>query len=137
MVEKCMTGRDTSDDETDAIATYTRGEIHPVSDQHKAKQDAAAAARRYLNDARKGRARTAIRRVTFRIKLPRSIMRAARRLAKSDGVSLNQWIGAAVAGKVAAVEAAVAFSGRSQGQIRVVGDLITPVNPDWNVGEDL
>ena len=76
-------------------------------------------------------------RVPFRIKLPKSVMRAAKRLAKSDGVSLNQWIGEAVANKVAAVEAAAAFSGRSQWQIHVVGDLIAPVNADWSVGEDL
>lgn len=78
-----------------------------------------------------------MRRVTARIKLPKSVMRAAKRLAKSDGVSLNQWIGAAVADKVATVDAGAAFSGRSQGQIHVVGDLIAPVNPDWDVGEDL
>ena len=132
-----MTGRDTSDDENDAIATHTSGEFHPVSDQHKAKQDAAAAARRYLNDARKGRARTAIRRVTFRIKLPRSIMRAARRLARADGVSLNQWIGAAVAENVATIETAATFARRSRGQINLGADLIAPVNPDWSVDEDL
>ena len=76
-------------------------------------------------------------RATLRLKLPKSVRRAAKRLAKSDGVSLNQWRGAAVADKVAAVEAAARFSGRSQGQIHFVGDLIAPVNPDWNVGEDL
>ena len=133
-----MTGHDASDDdERDALAAYERGEFRPVSDQDKAKQDAAAAARRYLNDARKGRARTAIRRVTFRIKLPRSIMRAARRLARADGVSLNQWIGAAVAEKVATIETAATFARRSRGQINLGADLIAPVNPDWNVGEDL
>ena len=133
-----MTDRGDSDaDETDTIAAYERGEFRPVSDQDKARKEAAAAARRYLKDARKGRGRMGMPRVPFRIKLPKSVMRAAKRLAKSDGVSLNQWIGEAVANKVAAVEAASAFSGRSQWQIHVVGDLIAPVNADWSVGEDL
>ncbi len=29
------------------------------------------------------------------------------------------------------------FAGRSQGQMRFVGDPLAPVNADWNVGEDL
>jgi hypothetical protein len=37
---------------------------------------------------------------TYPLKLPHSIKRAAQRLAKEDGVSLNQWIAAAVAEKV-------------------------------------
>ena len=64
-------------------------------------------------------------------------MRAARRLARADGVSLNQWIGAAVAEKVATIETAATFARRSRGQINLGADLIAPVNPDWNVGEDL
>jgi hypothetical protein len=64
-------------------------------------------------------------------------MRAARRLAKNEGVSLNQWIGAAVAAKVTAEEAAAAFPGGSRGRIHVGADLLAPVNADWNVGEDL
>jgi HicB family len=38
------------------------------------------------------------------LKLPNSIKKAAQRLAKEDGVSLNQWIAAAVAEKVGVVE---------------------------------
>jgi len=38
-------------------------------------------------------------RATYPLKLPLSIKRAAERLAKEDGVSLNQWIAAAVAQK--------------------------------------
>lgn len=37
---------------------------------------------------------------TSPLKLPQSIKRAAERLAKEDGVPLNQWISAAVAQKV-------------------------------------
>jgi len=33
---------------------------------------------------------------TYPLKLPLSVKRAAQRLAKEDGVSLNQWIAAAV-----------------------------------------
>ena len=29
------------------------------------------------------------------------------------------------------------FFGRSQGRIRVVGDLVAPINSDWGVEEDL
>lgn len=43
------------------------------------------------------------------MKLPASIKAAAARLAKQDGVSLNQWIASAVAQKVGAVETADAF----------------------------
>lgn len=46
---------------------------------------------------------------TYPLKLPVSIKRAAERLAKADGVSLNQWIAAAVAEKVGAIETADAF----------------------------
>ena len=39
---------------------------------------------------------------TYPLKLPVSIKTAAARLAKEDGVSLNQWIASAVAQKVGA-----------------------------------
>ena len=43
------------------------------------------------------------------LKLPLSIKKAAQRLAKEDGVSLNQWIAVAVAEKVGVVETAADF----------------------------
>jgi hypothetical protein len=46
---------------------------------------------------------------TYPLKLPLSIKKAAQRLAKEDGVSLNQWIAAAVAEKVGVVETASDF----------------------------
>jgi hypothetical protein len=46
---------------------------------------------------------------TYPLKLPVSIKKAAQRLAKEDGVSLNQWIAAAVAQKVGVVETAADF----------------------------
>lgn len=46
---------------------------------------------------------------TYPLKLPASIKQAAARLAKEDGVSLNQWIATAVAQKVGAVETAAEF----------------------------
>jgi hypothetical protein len=53
---------------------------------------------------------------TYPLKLPVSIKRAAERLAKQDGVSLNQWIASAVAQKVGVVETAEKlFAGRSAG----------------------
>lgn len=46
---------------------------------------------------------------TYPLKLPASVKAAAARLAREDGVSLNQWIASAVAQKVGAVETAAAF----------------------------
>lgn len=46
---------------------------------------------------------------TYPLKLPTSVKDAAARLAREDGVSLNQWIAAAVAEKVGAVETAASF----------------------------
>jgi hypothetical protein len=48
-------------------------------------------------------------RSTYPLKLPLSIKEAAARLAKEDGVSLNQWIASAVAKKVGAVQTAALF----------------------------
>jgi hypothetical protein len=46
---------------------------------------------------------------TYPLKLPLSTKKAAQRLAKEDGVSLNQWIASAVAEKVGVVETAADF----------------------------
>ena len=46
---------------------------------------------------------------TYPLKLPLSTKKAAQRLAKEDGVSLNQWIAVAVAEKVGVVETADEF----------------------------
>lgn len=48
-------------------------------------------------------------RATYPLKLPLSIKKAAQRLAKEDGVSLNQWIAVAVAEKVGVIETAADF----------------------------
>ena len=48
-------------------------------------------------------------RSAYPLKLPASVKSAAQRLAKKDGVSLNQWISAAVAQKIGAVETASEF----------------------------
>ncbi len=52
---------------------------------------------------------------TYPLKLPLSIKRAAQRLAKEDGVSLNQWIASAVAEKVGVVETAAEFFAKRKG----------------------
>jgi len=49
---------------------------------------------------------------TYPLKLPLSVKTAAQRLAKEDGVSLNQWIAVAVAEKIGVVETAAEFFGR-------------------------
>jgi hypothetical protein len=59
---------------------------------------------------------------TYPLKLPASIKAAAARLAREDGVSLNQWIAAAVAQKVGAVETAAEFF-RRRGEGAKPGDL--------------
>ena len=46
---------------------------------------------------------------SYPLKLPTSIKDAAQRLAKEDGVSLNQWISSAVAQKVGASQAVAHF----------------------------
>jgi hypothetical protein len=56
---------------------------------------------------------------TYPLKPPQSIKRAAERLAKEDGVSLNQWISVAVAQKVGSVETAAEFLRRRAGNARV------------------
>lgn len=53
---------------------------------------------------------------TYPLKLPFSVKRAAQRLAAEDGVSLNQWIAAAVAEKVGAVESAATFFRKRAGK---------------------
>jgi hypothetical protein len=53
---------------------------------------------------------------TYPLKLPISVKEAAARLARRDGVSLNQWIASAVAQKVGAVETAEAFLKRRAGK---------------------
>jgi hypothetical protein len=52
---------------------------------------------------------------TYPLKLPASIKEAAARLAKADGVSLNQWIASAVAQKVGTMETAADFLKRRAG----------------------
>lgn len=60
-------------------------------------------------------------RATYPLKLPLSVKRAAERLAKEDGVSLNQWIAAAVAEKVGVVETAAWFFAKRAGNRKGAG----------------
>jgi len=53
---------------------------------------------------------------THQLKLPASIKKSAQRLAKEDGVSLNQWIAVAVAEKVGVVETAGEFFKKRAGK---------------------
>jgi hypothetical protein len=53
---------------------------------------------------------------TYPLKLPLSIKKVAQRLAQEDGVSLNQWIAAAVAEKVGVVETADDFFKKRAGK---------------------
>ena len=52
------------------------------------------------------------------LKLPASVKEAAARLAKEDGVSLNQWIAVAIAQKIGVVETASDFLKRRAGKAR-------------------
>jgi hypothetical protein len=72
---------------------------------------------------------------TYPLKLPASIKAAAARLAKEDGVSLNQWIASAVAHKVGAVETAAGFFRRRAGDaqpadLRAILALVPDRTPD-------
>src|ERR1700693_1239188 len=58
---------------------------------------------------------------TYPLKLPLSIKKAAQRLAKEDGVSLNQWIAVAGAEKVGVVEAAAVFFKKRAGKATGAG----------------
>lgn len=55
---------------------------------------------------------------SYPLKLPTSIKTAAQRLAREDGVSLNQWIAVAVAEKIGVVETAADFLRRRAGEAR-------------------
>lgn len=60
---------------------------------------------------------------TYPLKLPASMKQAAERLAKRDGVSLNQWIAAAVAEKVGVMQTAETFFAE-RGQAGSAEDLL-------------
>ncbi|ESQ87424.1 hypothetical protein ABAC460_19040 [Asticcacaulis sp. AC460] len=72
---------------------------------------------------------------TYPLKLPNSIKAAAARLAKEDGVSLNQWIAAAVAQKVGVVETAAEFfkrraEGHAPGGLGQILDKVPNHSPE-------
>lgn len=54
----------------------------------------------------------------YPLKMPNSVKAAAARLAKADGVSLNQFIAVAVAEKVGAMETAAEFLKRRAGKAK-------------------
>ncbi len=60
---------------------------------------------------------------SYALKLPQSIKLAAQRLAREDGVSLNQWISVAVAQKIGAVESAAEFLKRRAGDAKAIDML--------------
>ena len=62
-----------------------------------------------------------MRKATYPLKPSLSIKKAAQRLAKEDGVSLNRWISAAVAEKVGVVEAAADFFKKRAGKATGAG----------------
>ena len=62
------------------------------------------------------------RRYKYPLQLPVSLKETAARLARQDGVSLNQWITAAVAQKIGAVETAESLMERRAATVRP-GDL--------------
>lgn len=60
---------------------------------------------------------------SYPLKLPLSVKEAAARLAREDGVSLNQWITVAIAQKIGVVETAADFLKRRAGKAKP-GDLL-------------
>ena len=65
---------------------------------------------------------TGVQRYRFPLQLPASLKGTAMRLARQDGVSLNQWIVSAVAQKIGAVETAEQFL-RQRAEGAAAGDL--------------
>jgi hypothetical protein len=63
-------------------------------------------------------AQTSVCALPYPLKLPNSVKKAAQRLAKEDGVSLNQWIAAAVAEKVGVMETATDFIKKRAGKAK-------------------
>jgi hypothetical protein len=57
-------------------------------------------------------------RASYPLKLPASVKEAAARLAKEDGVPLNQWIAVAIAQKIGVVETTADFLQRRAGKAR-------------------
>ena len=55
---------------------------------------------------------------SYPLKLPISVKEAAARLAKEDGVSLNQWIAVAIAQKIGVVETASDLLKRRAGKAK-------------------
>lgn len=55
---------------------------------------------------------------SYPLKLPASVKAAAARLARQDGVSLNQWIAVAIAQKIGVVETAADFLARRTGDAK-------------------
>lgn len=70
---------------------------------------------------------TDTQRYKYPLKLPLSLKDTAKRLAREDGVSLNQWIVAAVAQKIGAVETAESFL-RKRSAGAVAGDVTRYLN---------
>ena len=70
---------------------------------------------------------TDARRYKYPLQLPASLKDTAARLAREDGVSLNQWIVAAVAQKIGAVETAETFL-RERARRAASGDLVRYLN---------
>lgn len=60
---------------------------------------------------------------SYPLKLPASVKAAAARLAKEDGVSLNQWISVAIAQKIGVVETAADFLKLRAGKAKAVDML--------------
>lgn len=60
---------------------------------------------------------------SYPLKLPASIKAAAQRLAKEDGVSLNQWIAVSIAQKIGVVETAADFLKQRAGSARPIDML--------------
>ncbi len=67
---------------------------------------------------------TQAQRYKYPLQLPQSLKETATRLAKEDGVSLNQWIISAVAQKIGAVQTAADFLKARAGSAKH-GDLTT------------
>ncbi|MHB8679391.1 MAG: hypothetical protein ACYC7G_06620 [Rudaea sp.] len=69
----------------------------------------------------------------YPLKMPHSVKAAAARLAKADGVSLNQFIAVAVAEKVGTLETAAEFLRRRAGKAKPK-DMLRHLRSAPNIG---
>src|SRR5262245_2384934 len=103
VLEAAVNGR------ADALVTHNVRDFQPAARLFKVAR---------LSAPRAAKGNGIMSRTAYPLKLPASVKAAAMRLAKADGVSLNQFIAVAVAEKVGVLETAQDFLSRRAGKAK-------------------